>query len=139
MTVFFGMCYVYKLICIYKGKVKSAILALFNGPEVLPSAADKPELFSEIDNSNLDDFGIFLCFYPFRTNQKLHNISVTPKLVKKAITIIVPSKACGPDFILVVVLKNCEPDFSYILSELCNKSLKESCFPDCWKVSSWTL
>ena len=43
--------------------------------------------------------------------------------------------ASGHDCILVVVLKNCEPEFSYILAELFNKCLKESCFPDCWKVS----
>ena len=34
------------------------------------------------------------------------------------------------------VLQNCEPELSYILAELFNKCLKESCFPDCWKVSS---
>ena len=36
----------------------------------------------------------------------------------------------------MVVLKNCERELSYILAELFNKCLKESCFPDCWKVSS---
>ena len=46
------------------------------------------------------------------------------------------SKASGLDCILVVVLKSCEPEFSYILAELFNKCLKESCFSDCWKVSS---
>ena len=46
------------------------------------------------------------------------------------------SKASGPDCIPVMVLKNCEPEISYILAELFNKCLKESCFPDCWKVSS---
>ena len=40
------------------------------------------------------------------------------------------------DCIPVVVLKNSEPELSYILAELFNKCLKESCFPDCWKVSS---
>ena len=45
------------------------------------------------------------------------------------------SKASGPDCFLVVVLKNCEPEFSYILDELFNMCLKESCFPDCFKVS----
>ena len=34
----------------------------------------------------------------------------------------------------MVVLKNCEPKLSYILAELFNMCLKESCFPDCWKV-----
>ena len=46
------------------------------------------------------------------------------------------SKACGPDCIPVVVLRNCEPELSYILAEPFNKCLKESCFPDFWKVSS---
>ena len=46
------------------------------------------------------------------------------------------SKESGPDCIPVVVLKNCEPGLSYILAELFNKCLKESCFPDYWKVSS---
>ena len=45
------------------------------------------------------------------------------------------SKASGPDCIPVVALKNCEPKLSYMLAELFNKCLKESCFPDCWKVS----
>ena len=44
-------------------------------------------------------------------------------------------KASGPDCILVVVLKNCEPELSYILAELFNKCLKDSSFPDCWKIS----
>ena len=35
-----------------------------------------------------------------------------------------------------MVLKNCELELSYILAELFIKCLKESCFPDCWKVSS---
>ena len=35
-----------------------------------------------------------------------------------------------------MVLKNCEPELSYILAELFNNCLKESCFPDCWKVLS---
>ena len=46
------------------------------------------------------------------------------------------SKASGPDCISVVVLKNCEPELSYIIAELFNNCLKESCFPDCWKVST---
>ena len=46
------------------------------------------------------------------------------------------TKASGPDCIPVVVLKNYELELSYILAELFNKCLKESCFPDCWKVSS---
>ena len=48
------------------------------------------------------------------------------------------SKASGPDCIPVVVLKNCEPELSYILAKIFNRSLKESCFPDCWRVS-WVL
>ena len=35
----------------------------------------------------------------------------------------------------MVVLKNCEPELSYILAELFNKCLEETCLPDYWKVS----
>ena len=73
--------------------------------------------------------------FPSRTNLKLYNISITPKMVKKVITILDSSKAVGPDCIPVVVLKNSEPELSDILAELFNMCLKESCFPDCWKVS----
>ena len=114
-------------------KGKSAIPPLFNGPEVLSSASDKAKLFAKnfSKNSNLDDSG-----FPSRTNLKLHNISITPKMVKKVITNLDSSNASGPDCIPVVVLKNCEPELSYILAKLFNNCLKESCFPDCWKVSS---
>ena len=119
-------------------KGKSAIPPLFNGPEVLSSASDKAELFAKnfSKNSNLDDSGISLPVFPSRTNLKLHNISITPKMVKKVIANLNSSKASGPDCIPVVVLKNCELALSYILAKLFNKCLKESCFPDCWKVSS---
>ena len=41
------------------------------------------------------------------------------------------SKVSGPDCIPVVVLKNYKPELSYILAELIDKCLKESCFPGC--------
>ena len=69
-----------------------------------------------------------------RTNLKLHNISVTPKMVKKIITNLDLSKVSGPDCIPTVVLKNCEPELFYILAEVFNKCLKRSCFPDFWQV-----
>ena len=119
-------------------KGKSAIPPLFNGLEVLSSASDKAKLFAEnfYLNPNLDDSGVSLPVFPSRTNLKLHNIPVTPKMVRKVVMNLDLSKASGPDCIPVVVLKNCEPELSYILAELFNKCLKESCFPDCWKVSS---
>ena len=105
---------------------------------MLSSASDKAKLFAEnfSKNSNLDDSGISLPVFPSRTNLKLHNISLTPKMVRKVVINLDLSKASGLDCIPVVVLKNCEPELSYILAELFNKCLKESCFPDCWKVSS---
>ena len=105
-------------------KGKSAIPPLFNKLKVLFSASDKAKLFS-------DDSGISLPVFPSRTNLKLHNISVTPKMVRKVVMNLDLSMASGPDCIPVVVLKNCEPELSYILAELFNKCLKESCFPDC--------
>ena len=66
-------------------KGKSAIPPLFNGLEVLSSASDKAKLFAEnfSKNPNLDDSDIFLLVFPSRTNLKLHNVSVSPEMVKK--------------------------------------------------------
>ena len=116
-------------------KGKSAIPPLFNGPEVLSSTSDKAKLFAKnfSKNSNLDDSGISLPVFPSRTNLKLPNISITPKMVKKVITKLDSSKASGPDCIPAVVLKNCEPELSYILAKLFNKC--QNCFPDCWKAT----
>ena len=90
-------------------KGRSAIPPLFNGLEVLSSASDKAKLFAQnfLKNSNLDDSGISLPVFPSRTNLKLHNISITPKMVKKVIMDLDSSKASGPDCIPVVVLNNC--------------------------------
>ena len=70
-----------------------------NGREVLPSTSDKAELFAKnfITNSNLDDLGISLPVFSSRTNLTLHNISVTPKMVKKVIMNLHLSKTSGPD------------------------------------------
>ena len=104
---------------------------------MLSSASDKAKLFAENfpKNFNLDESGISLPFFPSSTNLKLHSVSITPKMVKKVIMDLDFSKASGPDCIPVVVLKNCESELSYVLAELFNTFLKESCFPDCWKAS----
>ena len=118
-------------------KVKSASPTLFNGPQVLSSASDKVKLLAEnfSKNFNLDDSCISLPVFPSRANLKLHNISVTPKTVKRDILNLDLSKASGSDCLPGMVLKNCEPELSHILAEPCNECLKEACFPDCWKFS----
>ena len=47
-------------------------------------------------NSNLDGSGISLSVFPSRTNLKLHDISVTPKMVRKVVMNLDLSKASGP-------------------------------------------
>ena len=81
---------------------------------MLSSVSDKAKLLAKIflKNSNLDDSRISLPVFPSRTNLKLHNISVTPKMVEKVILNLDASKASGLDCIPVVVLKNCEPELS---------------------------
>ena len=58
---------------------------LFNDPEVLLTASDKANLFTKnfSENSNLDALGISLPVFP--TNLILHNISLTPKMIKKVV------------------------------------------------------
>ena len=103
---------------------------------MLYSASDKTKLFAKnfTKNTDPDDSGISLPVFASRTNLKLYNIYITPKMIKKVITNLDSSKASGPDCIPVVVLKNCQPELSYILAELFNMCLKESCFQDCSKV-----
>ena len=101
-------------------KGKSAIPPLFNNLEVLSSAFDKAKLFPEnfSRDSNLhDSVSLYLC----RTNVKLHNISVTPKMVNKVIMNLDLSKASGPDCVPLVALKNCEPELLSIFAELLRK------------------
>ena len=73
----------------------------FNNPEVLSSAFDKAKLFAKnfSKNSGLDDIGIFLPAFPSRTNLKLHNISVTLKIVKKVITNFDSSRTVNLNFL----------------------------------------
>ena len=100
---------------------------------MLSSGSDKTKLctgnFSK--NSNLNGSDISLPVFPSRANLKLHNISITLRMVKKVIMNLDLSKASRLDCIPMVVLKNYESELSYILAELFNKCLKESCFPDC--------
>ena len=83
--------------------------------------------------------GISLYGFPSRTNLKLHNIHVYPKLVKKVTINLHLSKVLGLDRIPVVDLKKCEPELSYILAEPFKMCLKESCFSNCWKIISVIL
>ena len=119
-------------------KGNSVIAPLFNGPKVLSSAYYITKLLAEnfSKNSNLDGSGIPLPAFPSITNLKLHNVHVTPLLDKNIMTNFDSIELSGPDCISVVAPKNCELELSPTLADLLNMCLKESCFPDCWKVSS---
>ena len=111
---------------------KLPIPALFNGSGILSSAADKARFcaISFSRDSNFDDAGIFLPTFPstYLNLSELHNLPVTPKMVKNVITDLSHFNVTCPDCIPVTVLKNWEPDFSYILVVLFNMFMKESCF-----------
>ena len=79
---------------------------------MLSSASDKAIFFTEnlSKNSYLENLGNSLPTLPSRTNLKLHNISVVPKMLKKFIINLDSSKASGPEFIRLVVPKNCESE-----------------------------
>ena len=49
--------------------------------------------------SNLDDSSISLPVFPSRTSLERHDISLSPKMVKKVITSLDSSKSSGPDCI----------------------------------------
>ena len=108
---------------------------------MLSSASDKAKLFAEnlSMSSNLDDSGISLPVFPSRTNLKLNNISVTPKMVRKIVMNLDLSKASGPDGIPVVVLKNCAPELSYILTKLFKSVLWSLVFQIVGRFHLWSL
>ena len=56
-------------------------------------------------------------------------------MVKKVIMNFESSMTSDPTCISMVFPKNSVPELSYILAELLNMCIKESCFSDCWKVS----
>ena len=125
----------HELLIVFSTKVN--LLAFSNQrPKLLPSASDKAKLFAKnfSKKSNLDDLGVSLSVFPSRTSLKLH-IFANPKMVKKVITNLDSPKASGPDCILAVVVKNCEPELSYTLTKHFSMCLKDSCFPNYWKVS----
>ena len=68
---------------------------------MLSFASDEIKLFAKnfSKNSNLGESGVTLPVFPSRPNLKLHNISLTPKMVKKVIVNLDLSKAFGPDSI----------------------------------------
>ena len=82
----------YRFCVLNKGK--SGITVLLNFTKVFSSLFDKTKLLAEIfsENSNFYDWGIYLPAFSSRTNLKLHNIPVTPKLFEKVITDLDSSK-----------------------------------------------
>ena len=90
-------------------------------------------------NSNLDESDISLPVFHSGTILKLHNVSVTSKLIKKVIMNLDLSKASGPDCIPVVVLKNCEPEFSYILANSSTSVLRSVVFQIVGRFHLWSL
>ena len=98
-------------------KDKSAIPPLFNSLEVLSSTSDKATfLKNHSKNYTLNDLGISLPVFLFKTSMKLHNI--TPKMVKNVTMNLDSSKESGPDCIPLVVLKKFRPEPLCILVEL---------------------
>ena len=94
----------------FSNKVKSLILLLFNGPEVLTSAASKAELFANQFrcNSTLDDTGHVLPKIQHRTEAN----HITPTMIIKSFD---SSKATGSNEIPAAVLLRCSPELSHPL------------------------
>ena len=112
-----------KLPIVFSAKVNLLYL-LYSTAQSCCLASDKAKLFAKnfSENSNLDDSGISLPVFPSRTHLKLHNISVTLKIVKKVITNFDSSKTSGLDC-MPVVQKSCWCELSYVLVELFNMYL----------------
>ena len=73
----------------------------------MSSALDKVKLFPKTFSKNpyLDDSGIPLLVFSSRSNLKLGNISVAPKIIKKVIKNVDLLMASGSDCVSVLVEK----------------------------------
>ena len=67
--------------------------------------------------------GISLPAFPSRTNLKLHNISVTPKILRKVVINLDLSKASAPDCLPVMALKNYATTFLTLYLRMLGKGL----------------
>ena len=85
------------------------------------------KLNSDLSSINLFTLELISCYYFNQFNQTLIKVQFLKDLIRQ--------KACGLDYILVVVPKKCDPELSYILAKLFNTCLKECFFADCSKVS----
>ena len=103
--------------------------------------SDKTKLLTKnfSKNSTLEDSGIPLPAFPSRSNLKLHNVFVSPKMATKIIMNLDSSKASGPDCIPVVVRKNCDHELSSIPAEIFNMCLKKSFFQIVRMSRRWSL
>ena len=114
---------------IFSNKNKSLIAPLFNGSEVLASAASKAELFAKQFSFNciLDDTVHVLSEIQPRTGVNLSSLYITSKMVGD-VKSLDSAESTGYDEIPVVVLQICSPSSAGFLE---NES-KESRFPFCW-------
>ena len=95
------------------------------------------------ENSLLETFlktlilmtSVSLCLFSILELIWHYIIFLTPKMVKKSHNEPRFIKGIWSWSYSLVVLNSCEPELSYTLPDLFNMCLKESCFPDCWKVS----
>ena len=94
-----------ELLIVFSTKVNLLYLLCSTDWRCCQCVSDKVKRFAEnfSNNSNLNDTGISLPIFLSRTNLTLHNISVTPKIVKKVITNLDLSSASGPICIPVLI------------------------------------
>ena len=74
--------------------------------------------------------------FSFRTDARLHNISVNEDDVKNVLSSLRLSSASGPDNIGNILLKNSAVSISKSLTKLFTQSLNQSYFPNSWKRSN---
>ncbi len=103
---------------------------------------DKVELLNSFfsKQSTIDDSGHILppAPPPSDTSTYLSSISISPKDVTDAISLVNPGKASGPDLISPRLLREGTRELSIPLSEYFNKLIQKSHFPISWKLANVT-
>ena len=127
---------------LYGNKMKKSVPTLLENGRQYSSDKEKVDLLNSYfaSQSTLEapsqDFS--LPIFNYATEARINTINVSPEDVQKVLCSLPVNKASGPDNISNKLLKNVAPSICFPLSRLFNLCMRNSHFPDIWKVSNIT-
>ena len=108
---------------------------MYLGGRYRNKALDKADLFNNFFFDQFSDSSNYDIDIDFK-NDEIFNVDFCHRKIRKLLSSIKSSKACGPDGIHGKILKNCAVSLAYPLSILYKLSYNSGCIPSEWKVAN---